>query len=1092
VAVNCPACGHENPPDSRFCFECGAGTAVRCAQCEAELPAGVRFCNQCGAPTASGGQETPERDPRSYTPKHLADKILQSKSALEGERKQVTVLFADIKGSMELQEGLDPEEWHRIMDRFFQILTEGVHRFEGTVNQYTGDGIMALFGAPISHEDHAQRACYAALHMRDELRRHADELRVERGLSFSFRMGLNSGEVVVGKIGDDLRMDYTAQGHTVGLAARMEQIAAPDGIYLTEHTAGLVTGYLEVRDLGTSRIKGLSSPIRIHELQGLGQVSTRLDVSRARGFSKFVGRTNEMSVLESGLQKALDGQGQVVGIVGEAGVGKSRICAALPFFPMLQLFRAFFGIRDQDSDAAAREKIAGRLLLLDERFREVLPILFDFLGVPDPEGPAPMLEPEARERQLVGVMKRVVEARSQRDTTVSVLEDLHWFDEGSDSFLAHFVEALAGSRSLMVLNFRPEYQAPWMRKSFYQQLPLVPLGPEAIGELLGYLLGRDPSTASLVDLVRNRTGGNPFFVEEAVRSLAESGHLEGTRGAYRLVRPVEELAVPDTVHAVLAARIDRLPEREKHVLQSAAVIGERIAESILKRVVELPDTERAAALSALQDAEFIYEVVLYPEAEYAFKHPLTRAVAYEAQLGGRRARIHGAVAQAIEAIHEDRLDEKAALIAHHQEQAGELLQAAHWHKRAALWAGMGNAAENLRHWRKVRKLASAVPESQETIDLRLDALGQILTVAVRLAIEEDVEALLDEGRGLAERSENPASRVHLLRSVGTYHVFNGEVAKSLEPFEEARRLADALGDPELRVGARAFGEIALWMSGQLGEALRWADESLELLEGNPNLAAEVVGLPPSVPRLAFKGMYLAMAGRISESDGYTTRALAVAREKEDLAAMVVSGFAAAWKYDLMGEKGESLAHSRRAVEVAERLSTASFLGAAYGSLGRALIAHGLWEEATEAFDQSIERGTGLNDVLGRAWRPLALLGCGDSAAAREAGDRGVTTTQRAGAKNVEIDARLVRAVVLLRTAGLPDRARVESDLARAEELIDESGCEIRRPSVHEIRAELARLAGDDAVHDRELREAHRLFAEMGAPAHAERVARELA
>jgi adenylate cyclase len=673
-----------------------------------------------------------------------------------------------------------------------------------------------------------------------------------------------------------------------------------------------------------------------------------------------------------------------------------------------------------------------------------------------------------------------------------VLEDLHWFDEGSDSFLAHFVEALAGSRSLMILNFRPEYQAPWMRKSFYQQLPLVPLGPEAIEELLHHLLGRDPSTAELVDLVRERTGGNPFFVEEAVRSLAESGHLEGTRGAYRLVRPVEGLAVPDTVHAVLAARIDRLPEREKHVLQSAAVIGERVAESILKRVVELSDAERVAALSALQDAEFLHEVVLYPEAEYAFKHPLTRAVAYDAQLGGRRARLHGAVAQAIEAIHADRLDEQAALIAHHHEEAEELLQAARWHQRAAVWAGMGNAAENLRHWRKVRELASAVPESQETIDLRLDALGQILTVAVRLALEEDVEALLEEGRSLAQRSENPASRVHLLRSIGTYHVFHGEVGKSLESFEEARRLADALGDPELRVGVRVFLELAFWMAGPVPEALRCADESLELLEGDPNLAANVVGLLPPVPRLTFKGVYLAMTGRVAESEEYTARALAMARDKEDLPAMVVSAFGAAWKYSLTGENREALAHSRRAVEVAERLSTASFLGAAYGCLGRALMAHGLWGDAVEAFDHAIERGTGLSVVLGRAWRPLALLGCGDSAAAREAAEKGVMLTERTGARVIEVDARLERALVLLRTGGLSDRSKIESDLGRVEELVGETGCELRRPSVHEIRAELARLVGDDAAHERELRTAHGLFTEMGATTHADRLARELA
>src|SRR5437764_1996847 len=565
---------------------------MHCPSCGHDLRPGARFCDACGHPV--GGVAPPERRP--HAPAHLAEKILASRGRLEGERKQVTVLFADVKGSMELAEQLDPEAWHGIMDSFFQLLAAGVHRFEGTVNQYMGDGIMALFGAPVAHEDHARRACYAALHLAGELRRYATELRLRQALSFSVRMGLNSGEVVVGKIGDDLRMDYTALGHTVGLAARMEQLAEPGKVFLTEHTARLVAGFFTLRDLGESAVKGVGAPLRVYELEGVGALRTRLDVARARGFSRFVGRTAEMASLEAALGRAVAGTGQVIGVVAEAGVGKSRLCQEfteraraqgiavydahcvahgkmIPFFLVLELMRGYFGITDQDGDEAARRKVAGTLLLLDPELTDGLPLLLDFLGVPDPERPVPRMDPEARQRQLFELIKPLVHARSRREPAVLLIDDLHWIDGASEGFVETVIEALSGTRTLFLVNFRPEYQAGWTRMSYYQQLPLLPLGPEAIAELLASLLGTDPSLAGLVERMRERTRGNPFFIEEVVQSLLEAGTLQGTRGSYRLARPVAEVAIPATVQAVLAARIDRLPERAQQIMQSAAVLG---------------------------------------------------------------------------------------------------------------------------------------------------------------------------------------------------------------------------------------------------------------------------------------------------------------------------------------------------------------------------------------------------------------------------------------------------------------------------------------------------------------------------------------
>ena len=547
---------------------------------------------------------------------------------------------------------------------------------------------MALFGAPIAHEDHAQRACYAALHLQQELRRYTEELKRTHSLSFAVRMGINSGEVVVGTIGDDLRMDYTAQGHTVGLAQRMEQLAGADRVYLTDHTARLVAGYFRLRDLGEFAVKGMSAPLRVHELEAVGALRTRLEAARARGFSKFVGREREMTTLENTLAAAIGGHGQVVGVVAEPGVGKSRLCLEfvqrcrarglavyeahcpshgklVPLLPVLEMVRDYFGITHKDGDQLAREKIAGRMLLLDRDLEPFLPLAFDFLGVPDPQRPAPAMDPAIRQRQLFAFTRRLVQARSAREPALLFFDDTHWIDEGSDAFVAQVADIVPGTRTMLLLNFRPEYRAEWMAGPSYQQLPLHPLGAGAIDQLLVALLGADPSLAGLPALLRQRTGGNPFFIEEIIQSLVESGSLVGQRGGYRLAAPVDRLDIPPTVHGILAARIDRLPEREKSVLQTAAAIGLKFSEPLLRRVCDLSQDDFEAAVAALRRAELVHEESLYPDVEYAFRHPLTHEVAERSQLAAQRRRVHAAVARALEELHADKPEEHAALFAHH-------------------------------------------------------------------------------------------------------------------------------------------------------------------------------------------------------------------------------------------------------------------------------------------------------------------------------------------------------------------------------------------------------------------------------------------
>jgi class 3 adenylate cyclase len=787
----------------------------------------------------------------SYTPPHLAEKILQSKSALEGERKQVTVLFADVKGSIELAEQLDPEVWHQILDRFFAILTDGVHRFEGTVNQYTGDGIMALFGAPIAHEDHAQRACYAALQLRDEITRYATEVKRQHGVSFATRMGLNSGEVVVGKIGDDLRMDYTAQGHTVGLAQRMESLAEPNTCYLSAATAHLVAGFFTLDDLGAFQVKGVSEPVGVFVLRGVGTLRTRFEVARAQGLSRFVGREADMQTLEAALAQAQAGNGQVVGVVAPAGTGKSRLgfeflerCRArglavnvgravahgknIPLLPMLEVLRSYYGITEADPDRVVRKKIAGRLLLIDESFRELLPVVFEFFGVTDPQRLPPRMDPEAKQRQLFAVLRKVVRASNVESPPIALIEDLHWIDAGSEAFLEQWVEAIAGRHSLLLVNFRPEYHAAWMSKSYYRQIPLAPLGAEAVRALLNDMLGHDASIAGLATLIHERTGGNPFFTEEVVQSLIESGALQGTRGSYRLVTSIERLQVPPTVQALLAARIDRLGEREKHVLQAAAVIGKEFAEPILQRVLSAVGTHGRApfdltvALLTLKDAEFIVEQSLYPVAEYAFKHPLTQEVAYRSQLQERKRRTHAAVAHAIEQQDAEHLDERAALLAHHHEEAGDLAAAALWHRRAAEWVGLNDLKAALQHWQRVRELARHGGDEPESTALTIVACSRALMLGWRMgASATEWVHLFEEGCAAAERAGDLTALAMLNANYSAARGVNQANAPDYVRYAGAAvRIADRTGDAALRCGTRGYLLFAHAFSGHLRDAAR--------------------------------------------------------------------------------------------------------------------------------------------------------------------------------------------------------------------------------------------------------------------------------
>jgi class 3 adenylate cyclase/ABC-type dipeptide/oligopeptide/nickel transport system ATPase component len=619
--------------------------------------------------------------------------MLAAGRALEGERKPVTVLFVDVVGSLELAERLGPEDWRRVMDRCLAILCEAVHRFEGMVETLTGDGLVALFGAPLAQEDHAARGCHAGLRLLEHVAGFSAELRRERGIDFAVRAGLNSGEVVTGAIGDDLTLHYTAVGHTVGLAQRIESLATPDTAFASQHTAALVEGYFELRDRGMPDLKGVSEPVRVYELAGLGRLRSHLDVSRERGLSRFVGRERELALLQAALARAREGAGQVVGVVGESGIGKSRLCyefgercrkggievwtgrctargARQPLLLVRELVRSVFGLTDWDTERAVRAKVAGRAVLAPEIETE-LPLILELLGVAA-DGPSVATGRDGE--RLFAALRRLILGGPGAGPRVIVVEELRWIDPPSEAFLKALIEPLLSTPTLLVASFRPEYRAGWLRAFNYTALPLRPLDERSLAALLRDQLGTDPSLVPLVERIPDRVGGNPLFLEELIRDLVESGGLEGERGAFRAAGPIDDAALPATVQAVLAARIDRLAERDKTVLQAAAVIGHQFTEPLLRQVTGLDDNALRAALRALVRADLLVKSTTTP-AGYAFKHDLTQEVAYRSELSERRARLHGAVARALEEQHPDSGAELAGLISHHRREAGETARA---------------------------------------------------------------------------------------------------------------------------------------------------------------------------------------------------------------------------------------------------------------------------------------------------------------------------------------------------------------------------------------------------------------------------------
>jgi class 3 adenylate cyclase/tetratricopeptide (TPR) repeat protein len=1107
--MKCAKCGHDNRTGAKFCEECGAHLSAVCMNCGAQLSPTARFCSECGHPIDQAAASGPDSAPRfaapeAYTPRHLAEKILSSKSALEGERKQVTALFADLKSSMELFADRDPEEARRLLDPVISHMMEAVHGYEGTVNHVLGDGIVALFGAPLAHEDHAVRACYAALRMQESVKKYAEEVSRSVGLRIRIRVGLNSGEVVVRAIGSDLHMDYTAVGQTMHLAARMEQLADPGTVLLAPASLALAEDFVQVKSLGPMPVKGLSEPVEVYELMGANPARSRFQAHAARGLTKFVGRTCEIAQLGEALDLARNSRGQVIAVVGEPGVGKSRLAwefahshrtdgclvieagsvsygKAMAHLPVIELLRHYFQIEPRDDLRKIREKVTGKLLSLDRGLEPALPALLALLDVLVEDPQWTRLDPPQRRQRTLDAVKRLLLRESDVQPLVVIFEDLHWMDGETQAVLDRLVESLPTARMVLLVNYRPEYQHQWSSKTYYRQVRLDALPSASAEELLEALLGNDPSLAPIKPLLIERTEGNPFFLEESVRTLVETKVLGGAAGAYRLTRAPAGLQIPATAQAIVAARIDRLDPEDKRLLQGAAVIGTDVPLALLEAIADVPESGLPQSLARLQAAEFLYETRLFPEVEYTFKHALTHEVTYGGLLQERRRTLHAEVVGAIERTSGERLVEHTERLAHHAFR-GELWEKAFGYLRQAGTRAMAHSAyrEAVPLLEQALEVLRRLPVTGETIDQAIEVRIALRSSLFVLNEHGRVRQLLDEAAVLAEKRGDHRRLGWIFAYAAISHVVEGDHQAALDTAQRAHLLGNDVGDLGVLAYANEHLGLAHLMLGNYQNGVERLRAALAFLRDVPPQERFGRAAHPSVAPRGFLARCLAERGDFVEARAVAEEALTIAKnvghEFSRIVAHAALGHVHFWRGELR-DALDNLELAFRSVESANVPQPRVGFGSIQAWLGLVYAELGCIDDAQRVLDSMLERSNA-QEVRSLLCAAQAYLTAGHEERARELAARALSSSWQRGERGHEALARWLLGE-LTHVLDPRDAPAAEAHYDQALTLAEPRGM---RPLVAHCHAGLAKLyprTGKRTESDEHIVAATAMYREMG-------------
>jgi class 3 adenylate cyclase len=1027
--------------------------ATACRTCGTELRAGARFCDGCGAPVT-------QRDTRA-------------------EYKQVTILFADVVHSMDIAAAVGAERLRELMADLADRCAAVVSRYGGTVDKFTGDGIMAVFGAPVALEDHAFRACLAALGIQEEAKRLAVEVRERDGVDLQLRLGLNSGEVIAGEIGSG-SFGYTTIGEQVGMAQRMESVAPPGGVMLSAPTARLVDGAVTLSEPELVQVKGADEPVAAQRLLGLPE--GRDAVGRAE--SNFVGRRWELSAIESLLDRAVDGHGAVVTLVGSPGIGKSRLvrevaaiaagrevevfsayceshATEIAFHVVARLLRAAFGVRDLEGPAA-RDRVRSRVPDADP---EDLLLFDDLLGIADSEVALPTIDPDARRRRLTALVNAASLAREV--PAVYVIEDAHWIDEVSESMLAEFLTVIPQTPSLVLVTYRPEYRGALSRVPGAQTIALAPLSDSETAALVSELLGSNPSVGGVITMIAEKAAGNPFFAEEIVRDLAERGVLRGNRNAYESTADVGEVSVPATLQATIAARIDRLDPAAKRTLSAAAVIGSRFSRELLETLGIDP------VLQDLLSGEFIDQIRFTGQPEYVFHHPLFRTVAYESQLKSDRAELHRRVAAAIESRDPAAAEENAALIAEHLEAAGDLHAAFGWHMRAATWATNRDIAAARLSWERAETIADALPaDDPNRAAMRIAPRTMLCGIAFRVHVNV-AGPRFDELRELCAAAGDKASLAIGMAGLVIDHVFQDRLRQASQLASEAWALIESVGDPTLTVGLSFAPIYAKMESAEWCDVLGWSQRVIDLADGDPSKGNFIIGSPLAVA-FTNRAMSRYCLGRPGWRDDQQ-HGLAMARTADPMSYALVVAYAY-----ILGIPGGVLRpddsvvrESEDALQNAERSGDDHAVTLARMTLGLALVHRPMASERDRGHKLLAE----VSEAFLRPGHYLCELPIINVHLARERARRGdrdeAIPLMRAAVDHLFREERLVAwgvpaTGVLVET--LLDRLDV-ADVAEAEAAIErlatapaDAGLVMREIWLLRLSALLARARGDDTAY----------------------------